>query len=370
MEAERTPLHNLSSRARRLQITVDPAVTYDLLLTLWASLGSDDKSAEHALGTEWFDEFRTGLSSRTLELAEQVSPRGVMWTALIGVIARSPLPHDIDSALAWLEAQDPTWLRSQLMEEHFCDLDPATTAAAVGGDVEAIDQLLQSESLAHKEPEFRDALRSSMLLPAAEMAAGLVEVVRRVRKEAFSPFEAQWAAALDRDAIEKRIAVANSTNPRELIDKVTNGIIFEVPPGVGRLVIIPSVSLRPWTLITDHDDALLVCCPVSEEAINSDPEAPPGWLVATYRALGDDKRLRLLRRLSEQPASLAELTEFMAMAKSTVFHHIGVLRAAGLVRVTMDQDHSPTYSLRLDSIPDRTSLVDLYLKPLKKETKP
>jgi len=370
MGTERAPLHNLSSRARRLQTTVDAAVSYDLLLTLWASLGADDKSAAHALGEEWFDEFRNSLSDRTRELAERVSPQGVMWTALLGVIARSPLPHDLDSVLAWLAGQEPDWLRSQLMEEHFCDLDPATAAAVVAGDEAAVDKMMESENLAHKGPELLAALRSSFLLPAVEVAAGLVEVLRSARQEAFRPFEAEWAAALERDADDKRIAVANSTNPKELIERVTNGISFEVPPGVGRLVIIPSVSLRPWTLITDHDAALLVCCPVSEEAINSDPEAPPGWLVATYRALGDDKRLRLLRRLSDSPASLAELTEFMAMAKSTVFHHIGVLRAAGLVRVEMDEDQSPTYSLRLDSIPDRDSLLDHYLKPQTKETKP
>ena len=370
METERTPLHNLSSRARRLQTTVDPSVTYDLLLTLWASLGADDKASAHALGEGWFDEFRTSLSDQTRALADRVSPHGVMWTALLGVVARSPLPHDLDNVLTWLADQDPVWLRSQLMEEHFCDLDPATAAAVVAGDEAAVDKMLESENLSHKEPELRAALRSSFLLPAAEVAAGLVEVLRSVREEAFRPFEAEWSAALERDAVDKRIAVANSTSPKELIEKVTNGISFEVPPGVGRLLIIPSVSLRPWTLITDHDDALLVCCPVSEEAINSDPEAPPSWLVAIYRALGDDKRLRLLRRLSDSPASLAELTEFMSMAKSTVFHHIGVLRAAGLVRVEMDQDQSPTYSLRLDSIPDRDSLLDHYLKPLTKEIKP
>jgi DNA-binding transcriptional ArsR family regulator len=370
METERTPLHNLSSRARRLQTSVDSAVTYDLLLAMWAALGGDDKSTAHALGEEWFDEFRTALSDRTRELAERVSPHGVMWTALLGVIARSPLPHDLDSALTWLADQDPVWLRSQLMEEHFCDLDPATAAAVVAGEEAAVDRMLESENLAHKTSELRAALRSSFLLPAAEVADGLVEVLRRAREEAFRPFESEWAAALERDAVDKRIAVANSTSPKDLIEKVTNGISFEVPPGVGRLVIIPSVSLRPWTLITDHDSALLVCCPVSEEAINSDPEAPPSWLVATYRALGDDKRLRLLRRLSDSPASLAELTEFMGMAKSTVFHHIGVLRAAGLVRVEMNEEQSPTYSLRLDSIPDRDSLLDHYLKPLTKEAKP
>jgi len=211
-----------------------------------------------------------------------------------------------------------------------------------------------------------------MMLDAEEMVGGLIEVMIEARKGAFQPFERQWADALERDAIDKRIDVSNASGPRELIETVSNGISYEVPPGVRRIVVIPSVSLRPWTLITDFAEGLLVCCPVSEEALNSDPDAPPSWMVATYRALGDEKRLRMLRRLAENPASLAELTEYLGLAKSTVFHHIGVLRAAGLVRVALaaDDRENLTYSLRFDSIPDRAALIEQYLSPARKEAKP
>ena len=135
-----------------------------------------------------------------------------------------------------------------------------------------------------------------------------------------------------------------------------------------RLVFIPSVSLRPWTLITDHDDALLVCYPVAEEHLVVDPEAPPAALLAVYKALGDDKRMRLLRKLSEGPATLAELTEHVGMAKSTVFHHMAVLRAAGLVRVLFVDGQVSTYGLRLGSVPDHASLLTQYLNPLPAQT--
>jgi DNA-binding transcriptional ArsR family regulator len=285
----------------------------------------------------------------------------------LGLVETAPGDHDLDSVLSWLRQEDPVRLRERILSGHFCDCDVATVASAARGDASAVERVLADPQLAHKEGDLIDALRAVFLLPAPEMINGLVEVIGRARVEGFGAFEEAWAAALERDAIDKRMTVANAANPRELIETVTNGITFEVPPGATRLVIVPSVSLRPWTLIADFDDSLLVCCPVSEEALSLDPEAPPSWLVATYRALGDEKRLRLLRRLSESPASLAELTEFMGMAKSTVFHHIGVLRAAGLVRVSLDADQTvSTYSLRTESIPDRSALIEQYLQPSRK----
>jgi DNA-binding transcriptional ArsR family regulator len=289
---------------------------------------------------------------------------------MLGVVEGAPGPHDLDSVLGWLEDQDPAWLRERLMSEQFCDFDQSLVAAASGGNPEAVEKLLADPQMDHKELHFKDALRQSFALDSTETVSGLIEVLRRARSEGFGPYEKEWTSALERDAVDKRIAVASASSPRELVETVSNGISYEIPPGVRRLVIVPSVSLRPWTLITDFGDGLLVCCPVSEEALNSDPEAPPAWLVATYRALGDEKRLRLLRRLADGPASLAELTEHMGMAKSTVFHHIGVLRAAGLVRVLLGPDKESTnYSLRTDSIPDRDSLIDLYLQPPRKEVK-
>ena len=109
---------------------------------------------------------------------------------------------------------------------------------------------------------------------------------------------------------------------------------------------------------------------MAEENLVHDPDAPPSALVAVYRALGDERRLRLLRRLSEGPASLADLTDHLGLAKSTVFHHIGVLRSAGLIRVAISSDHKQqsTYSLRLEAFPDQRTLMDQYLTRSSPET--
>jgi DNA-binding transcriptional ArsR family regulator len=63
------------------------------------------------------------------------------------------------------------------------------------------------------------------------------------------------------------------------------------------------------------------------------PEEIEDRLVALGRALGDAGRVRMLLRLTQGDATLAELAETTQLAKSTAHHHLAQLRAAGLVEM-------------------------------------
>jgi DNA-binding transcriptional ArsR family regulator len=131
------------------------------------------------------------------------------------------------------------------------------------------------------------------------------------------------------------------------------------------VILVPSVVIRPLSLIDQNRDTLLVFYGMADEFIDSDPEAPPSWLVKTYKALSDERRLRILRRLSEQEASLDDLTDLLGLSKSTVHHHMSVLRAAGLVRVRISGDEpkeSKTYALRTQALSNAEAFLDTYIK--------
>jgi len=334
---------------------------------MWSVFGADDKAESHSVGKDWFENFRKQLSPETLAVATRASAFGELWVALLPIVETAP-DRSIDAGIAWLEASDPIWLREALLSEKFCDVSPEVRSAAARGQEDAVASILTEASTMKMDENFCKSLESFLELPATEVIPPLVEAIRRVRSEAFAEYEEEWAAAQARDAAARQPVIDSSNSTKDLIESITNGIAYDIPQGVRRVVFIPSVSLRPWTLITDHDDALLVCYPVAEEHLVMDPEAPPSSLLAVYKALGDDKRMRLLRKLSEGPATLAELTEHVGMAKSTVFHHMAVLRAAGLVRVLFVDGQVSTYGLRLDSIPDHASLLSQYLNPLPAQT--
>ena len=357
-------LHDLSSaRSRRIRISIDNSPLYDLLLVMWSVFGADDKAENHSVGKDWFENFRKRLSPETLAAATKASAFGELWVALLPIVETAP-DRSIDAAIDWLEAADPIWLREALLSEKFCEVNPEVRAEAARGDEAAVSTILAEASTMKLDEAFCKSLESFLELPASEVIPPLTEAMRRVRSEAFAEYEEEWAAAQARDAAARQPSIEASVSTKDLIETITNGIAYDIPQGVRRIVFIPSVSLRPWTLITDHDDALLVCYPVAEEHLVLDPEAPPSSLLAVYKALGDDKRMRLLRKLSDGPATLAELTEHVGMAKSTVFHHMAVLRAAGLVRVLFVDGQVSTYALRLESIPDHATLLKQYLNPI------
>lgn len=336
---------------------------------MWSVFGADDKAENHSVGKDWFEDFRKRLSPETLDVATRASTFGELWIALLPIVETAP-DRSIEAAIAWLEASDPIWLRENLLAEKFCDVDPEVLAAAARGEEEAVTTLVAEAATMKMDERFCKSLESFLELPAAEVIPPLVEAMRRVRREAFAEYEEEWAAAQARDAAARQPVIDAATSTKDLIETITNGIAYDIPQGVRRIVFVPSVSLRPWTLITDHDDALLICYSVGEEHLVLDPEAPPASLLAVYKALGDDKRMRLLRKLSEGPATLAELTEHVGMAKSTVFHHMAVLRAAGLVRVLFADGQVSTYGLRLESIPDYATLLKQYLNPLPAQVGP
>jgi DNA-binding transcriptional ArsR family regulator len=89
-------------------------------------------------------------------------------------------------------------------------------------------------------------------------------------------------------------------------------------------------------------------------------------MVRTYKALSDERRLRILRRLREGDTSLDELTEMLGLSKSTVHHHMSTLRAAGLIRIHVSIDKSSKkriYSLRDQALEDASGFLDSYLNP-------
>ncbi len=178
----------------------------------------------------------------------------------------------------------------------------------------------------------------------------------------FAPFEMAWLRALTASGRSTR-TLAGTLDPEALIERVSNGIAYDIPFGTSKLVLVPSVGIRPWTLVSGAGNALVVFYPVADEHLDADPDAPPRWLVSLHKALGDERRLRMLRRIAESEVGLAELTDLLGLAKSTVFHHIGVLRSAGLVRVRLADETTPTYTLRSDVLEDARGMLDDYLRP-------
>jgi DNA-binding transcriptional ArsR family regulator len=81
--------------------------------------------------------------------------------------------------------------------------------------------------------------------------------------------------------------------------------------------------------------------------------------VRLLKALADERRLRVVRRLAAGSATLPALAEEFGVAKTTMHHHLTALRQAGLIRMNLSDNH---YSLRESQLEGLSDLLQTYVK--------
>ena len=355
-------VRDLTSGARRLPIETDGSAIYDLILTLWSVFSDEEDHSSFELGAEWFSSVADATSDDLRDELQLIGGDDCGgWLAVIGLVAESPYPHDIESVLGWLERLDPMELRLGLLSYRTMQVseeERELTVRAAEGDEEALDALLSGESFESSAEHYR----RTFSMPMGELRDRIAAALRRFRNEVYVPFESEFAEATTRAAAARR-ALVRGADPERVIEDVTNGASYRIQPGVTRIVLVPSVVLRPWAVIDQHRSTLVVVYAVADEFIDADPDAPPSWLVKLHKALGDERRLRILRRISDGEVGLEELAAMLGLSKSTVHHHIGLLRAAGLVRVHLDHAAgTKNYTLRTNVLPEALRTLDDYLR--------
>lgn len=301
-----------------LPVEVHHGARYELLVGLYATTTCGEPTEP-----SWAPRAVTACPPRTRAALEAVGERsGELWLHLLGLALELP-EESPASWVARLEAVDPGELRRHLLGLHvpaWCALAGAETIErAAAGDAAAARALLANERYyAGRAPE---SLSRLLPLSAAETKERVLAALSAYADEVLAPHEAELRARLAADVERQR-----AFRGYELIERAAGGYRYETEPGFERVVLVPHVAARPWLLLCQHRTARVICYPLADE--QSDPAAR---LVTLGRALGDPKRLTILERLRAGDATLAELADELGLAKSTTHHHLGPLRAAGLV---------------------------------------
>ena len=358
-------VRDLTAARRPIPIEVDGSSVYEVIATIWTVFNDKEKPTSFELGPEWHNEvIELTPDDLKAELEHLGGPYCSGWMGLLGLIASAPHPHDPEQVFDWLAKINPQRLRRWMLGYLGQYADNALIEQAADGDSDAVREIIGTD----KPQDLVDQVVAIFEMDPVEGRDRMAAALTRFRNEVFSHFEPEFGGAISRAAAARR-AMATRDDVKAVIEEVTNGLDYEVPIGVSRVILVPSVVVRPLSLIDLQRDTLIVMYAVADEFMDSDPEAPPSWLVKTYKALSDERRLRILRRLAEQETSLDELTEMLGLSKSTVHHHISILRAAGLVRVKMPAEHEKRekwttyYSLRPQALEAAGSFLDTYIRP-------
>jgi DNA-binding transcriptional ArsR family regulator len=320
-------------------------------------LVDDEDPDSDAVGAAWFERAREALAPGTLGAIERYSGgHELLFGYLLSLAAETPAPRDAAAFLETLAATSPRDLRliqlGHRLETFRGDVSRDAIEAAADGDSRATTELLAG-CLGWQRAAYEHVLSGD----ADEVKGDLETACRGWHDAVLHPDERTTARVLKRSARAAR-ALAERLAPEELVDTLTRGIRYTPEPGIRRVLLVPHVVSRPWSIFTEAGDTKIVCFGVAETHVTGD--APPDPLVAAYKALGDETRLRILRRLAEGPASLHELTELVGLAKSTVHGHLLVLRTGGLV--IADVSRKTGYRLRRETLAESAALLETYLE--------
>jgi DNA-binding transcriptional ArsR family regulator len=302
-------------RTMSYSVSVEWAPAYELTISLLA-YSKQNKTLELPPG--WATEARARGGAA---LDELVQPECGQWLDI--VVWRCPGPRDAPGFIAWLEAVPLgdlyTLLAPCAESPHFPLPDDLATVRA---------QWVQTLTVWH-------AAYFQHVDPA--MLAGL---------------------AAEAEARRELIA---QQDPMEAVEAATNGIEFFAPKGISQVLLVPQYHYRPINLYQSCRGWRHFHYPT--DALPPTPGAPPDALLRLTRGLDDASRLQMLRFLASGERSFTEIVEASGLAKSTVHHHLVLLRAAGLVRGTDRGAGAVSFRLRPTALDDLARRLADYTTP-------
>jgi len=364
-------------------IEIDFGLAYEFLMSL--IVFNEKMDYDYEVGSEWFDTVRAKAGPELLKAIELFDTDcNHVWKHMLGLAYECEPPKDVPTFIANVEATEPLELRLHLIGYYRREFRRTTPLdvilQAAEGDPEAQRQFLKTsfpeagdwKELLHRpghtlcfgtgnfpeEGDWKELLHRLFSIDAETTKKVLLDILQSWYDRVFRDYEQQLMPILQRDAESKR-AMKQTMSFERFIETATNGIAYVPEPGHRRVLLIPSYVIRPWNEPSDYHDIAIFCYPVADENVTEDSNTPPVRLVRLYKALADERRLRILKMLMTRSYSLQEIADEFGVAKTTMHHHLATLRTAGLVRT---QSNAKLYSLRRNMLSEVSELLDAYLK--------
>lgn len=321
------------------------------LLRLIGVVVGEEEIGGYDVGADRVSAVREALGPDLIARARDVGGGDVRaFFGLSNVASRLEAPGDIQQLLDLLTDEPELAWRLQLavsMVDADWDDAPADWRAVSLGEPEALETV--RARCGAPDPDGPEHVRTLAAMDPAWHGAEVAAIVRAARDAVWGGLRDEAMGAIERDAAHRRARIAAGEQPATVVLEATNGFALDDDPSVARVVIMPSFWLRPWIIVDQFVDArtLVVSTPVADSFVALPPEQPPPSLLKLSKALSDEGRLKLLRRMSSGPVSLGEATEHLGVTKATAHHHLSILRQAGLVLMSGD-GRATRYGLRLD----------------------
>ena len=348
------------SVSRKLPVRIEWGPVFELVATVSVFLHRD-QHAYYDLGAAWFATIESEVPDTTKQLRAYAGGSILIWDHLLGLAADAGSNHGIGAFADYVGSLDPNVLRLELLGRSMRPMQRRVGVErierAAAGDATAQRDFLRIPY--PEDPAWPTGLRQLLKRSPDETQQTLVALLRVLARD-FSPYFEPMLPALRADAEAKR-AASRTLEPLALIRSAIDTAY--VPTGdVSEVTLIPSFAIRPFVYYIEHRDQMLFLYPVDLRFLGSVGSGPPERLVRLAAALGDRGRLQILATLKERDMTLKELGEKLGLPRSTLRHHVGILRSAGLLRPMQSGTGFSSYQLREEAATDLAELVEGFLR--------
>jgi len=182
-------------------------------------------------------------------------------------------------------------------------------------------------------------------------------------QEFFAEEERRIKPALQ-SSVERSQELAEKTQLPDLIETLSQGVQLFVDPDVTELIFTPSYWITPLILYSPitPQQMLLMYGARPADASLVPGEVVPDALLRALKALAEPTRLKIIRYLSQEPLSPAQLARRLRLRPPTVIHHLEVLRLAGLVRLNLEVPGERKYAARIEGLDDTFANIKEFLQ--------
>lgn len=350
---------------RDIKLEWDKGTAYDF----FASLHVIHEPDKYGLRGSWAAGVRSRLPTAERELLQQAVDG--MWP--FHWVYQLPRPKDATIALEVLEDMAPAERFATLstmpeMPEPMLEVLHNVMARKSWNDedVERLKACYEEDGHKNKIKASHDKkMRHHLDLWADAAASGeaLLSALNAYYSEFFAEEERRIRPALEA-SLERAQALAEKLPLLELLDELSQGIQFtEKKLKMEELVLAPSYWATPLVLFSHINKRkelfLFGARPLDASLVPG--EQVPDLLYQTLRALADPTRLRILRYLSDEPLTPAELSRRLRLRAPTVIHHLQALRIARLVHLTLGHDEGRRYTTRPEALEATWAILNDFL---------
>jgi DNA-binding transcriptional ArsR family regulator len=339
-----------------IDLTVQVWPTTDLLMSVLAVV---DKPAQRSL--EARDAWRLRASALGGDFLSTLDHYGrETWINLLGLPLDIPEARTGPGFVRTVRTMDPEELLRHLSgyfrRVYRRETPAAVMDAAIGGDPAARREFRRTSF-----PDIgylRDTLRYLLAREPGAIQEEFAGLVERWQTEVHGPGEADFVAAAERSLASFR-RTTDGLPLEQVVERAAPGLTFVPEAGQTSVVLVPSLAVRPLWAVADHRNANVFA--FSAPSPDDEPAGPPARLVALGKAIGDETRLRILRELATSPATPPDLADRLGMPRTTLLHHLRILRDADLIAVRVNDANYHQYHVRDEHFGEIERMLEAYL---------